>query len=99
MNIVMRAVMETSSMDPAMQSDSLSLIDRICAAYESACNEDAGFAAEIMRVIRAVAVSGQVTLLAGGPAAELLRAQLSHEPLLWASVHIEDDSVPDSRRM
>ena len=95
----MQAFMESPAMSSPMQSDSLALIDRICAVYEAAGNEDTGLAAEIVRVIRAIAVSGQVTLLAGGPAAELLREQLSHEPLLWASVQIEDDSIPESRRV
>jgi hypothetical protein len=78
------------------QSQSLALIDRICSVYEEAENEDAGLAAEIMRVIRAVAVKGRVTLLADGPAAELLKAKMPQERGLWAVVSIADDSVPES---
>lgn len=79
-------------MSRAMRDNkSLALIDRICVAYEAAQNEDSGFAAEIMRVIRAIAANGRVTLLAGGPAAELLQTTFPKEPMLWTVVNIEDD--------
>jgi hypothetical protein len=81
---------------PMKDNSSLALIDRICAVFEAANSEDAELAAEVMRVIRAVAVSGRVTLLAGGPAAELLQAQMPDEALLWVVVSVEDDSVPAS---
>ena len=94
MNIIMQAFMEKLPMSQAMRdSKSLALIDRICAVYEAAHDEDAGLAAEIMRVIRAVAINGRVTLLAGGPAAELLRTAFPKEPMLWTVVNIADDGV------
>ena len=84
-------------MSRAMQSgQSLALIDKICAVYEDADNEDSGFAAEIMRVIRAVAAGGRVTLLAGGPAAELLKSKMAQDRALWTVVSVADDSIPDS---
>ena len=97
MNIVMRAFMEKFPMSSAVRdSSSLALINRICTLFEASRNEDTELACEIMRVIRAVSVSGKVTLLADGPAAQLLRAGLAHDLILWTVVNIEDDSVPDS---
>jgi hypothetical protein len=77
-------------------NSSLALIDRICTIYEAAKNEDVEFAAEVMRVIRAVAVNGRVTLLSDGPTAKLLASELPDDPLLWKFVDMADDSVPDS---
>jgi hypothetical protein len=79
------------AMDSTMlHSESLKLIDRICLAFELAENEDANFAAEVMRVIRAIAIGGRVKVISGGPTAELLRLKFPLEPLLWNVVSIED---------
>jgi hypothetical protein len=77
--------------------DSLALIERVCAMYEAHNNDDPMLAAEIVRVIRAIAVQSKVVLLAGGPAAALLMEQLKRDILLWTIVRIEDDSIPDSK--
>lgn len=95
--VTARAFMERFPMgSPMRDSACLALIDRICAAFEATENEDAEFAAEVMRVIRAVAVSGRVTLLSSGPTARLLSSELPHDPLLWSVVDLADDSVPES---
>ncbi len=76
----------------------LILIDKVCRAYENTQNEDTGFAAEVLRVIRAIATNGQVTLIAGGMTADLLKTAFPRDKLLWSIVSVEDDSVPASAR-
>jgi hypothetical protein len=87
--------MEQPMSDAMRDNRSLALIDRICAVYETAGKEDdVDLANEIMRVIHAVAVDRQVTLLAGGPAAELLQKEFSADPMLWTIVNVADIPVP-----
>jgi hypothetical protein len=95
MNIFLQAFMEKLPMSDAMRdSYSLALIDHVCAAYEKAGkDDDTDLANEIMRVIRAIAVQSRVTLLAGGPAARLLRDNLADDPVLWTIVSVEDDCL------
>lgn len=98
MNIVMQAFVEKLPVSDAMRDHhSLALIEAVCSAYEAERNDDANFAAEIMRVIRAIATQGRVTLLSDGPTARLLRENLSGESLLWTIVSLDDDSIPDSQ--
>jgi hypothetical protein len=97
MNIVAKAFMDHLPVgSPMRDSASLALIDRICALFEAAENDDTMLAAEVMRIIRAVATGGRVTILSNGPAATLLSYEMAGNSLFWAFVSVEDDSVPES---
>jgi hypothetical protein len=96
MNVVFQAFMETSMSKAMRDSRSLTLIERICAVFEASRQDDPELAAEVMRIIRAIATGGQVTILSDGPAARLLSFPMAKDSFFWSIVSVADDSVPES---
>jgi len=69
--------------------ESLELIDKLCGCFEtqlSGGGDEA--AAEMMRVIRAVADDDKVVLLADGPVAPILTASFGEDKELWRHVEL-----------
>lgn len=74
----------------SMRMASLELIDRLCGCFESQLSGDGDeAAAEMMRVIRAVAEDGKVVLEADGHLASVLSSSFGGDAELWRHVELK----------